>query len=112
MRTSISPAKPSFRIQDGLEGYWQTTINYGGKTDDSALFVTCNGGNVYIMENMTLLNLPSYQTCQFLWGGIDGVIFDAPGDSILFFYNTMAKAGVSRLRVAGEDELPTQAVLT
>ncbi|KAF3050117.1 hypothetical protein E8E11_006983 [Didymella keratinophila] len=99
--------------QDGLEGYWQTTINYGGKTDDSALFVACNDGNVYIMENKTLVNLPFYQTCQFLWGGIDGVIFDAPGDNILYFYNnTMTKAGVSRLRVAGEDELPTQAVLT
>ncbi|OTB07245.1 hypothetical protein M426DRAFT_20295 [Hypoxylon sp. CI-4A] len=93
-----------------LDGYWYSTLSLNGTNGQYAL-ATCSDGNLYIQQNGSQSSLPYYSTCTTLWSGYQDIVLTTPNSGVLHYYNnTMSKVGVSRLRSADEETLPSTAV--
>lgn len=71
------------------------------------LVTSCSNGNVYVQG----IDAETPDPCSDLWAARDDITATDGNERIMHYYNnTMAKVGVSRLRVASQDQLPKQSV--
>lgn len=76
--------------------------------DVTTMLVSCGNGNVYLSS----INVTDMTYCTELFASYKDLLVQDGASRYLHYYNnTMAKTGVSRLRVATGDDMPNEGVL-
>ena len=110
----IAPV-PYDLADDYLAGYDYTPLVLPS-ADDAYVLAACSDHNLYIQRNDTspaAATTPRdpFVQCGTLWQRYEDIVLATPNGAVLHYYNnTMARIGVSRLRVHDQARLPEGSV--